>query len=188
LQVSGPGGPCAGEGHIPISILVPCHRFIGADGSRTGFTDGPERRGFLLALDRPAAPLSMPVLIPFEEPVTRHWPTMELLESIEQAEPGLRTLAWKGYHTLGLQTYLTAGPKDAQAWTIDQGDTASQAAGVIHTDVERVHQGRDRALRRPDGRPGRCQRRRLPARCASESVKSSETVMVSLFGSRVLAG
>ncbi len=63
--------------------------------------------------------------------------SMELLESIGQTEPGLQALARKGFHTLGLQTYLTAGPKESRAWTIHQGATAPQAAGVIHTDFER---------------------------------------------------
>ncbi|KQU39556.1 redox-regulated ATPase YchF [Rhodococcus sp. BP-316] len=62
---------------------------------------------------------------------------MELLESIGQSEPGLHALARAGFHTLGLQTYLTAGPKESRAWTIHQGDTAPQAAGVIHTDFEK---------------------------------------------------
>ncbi|MEB3366046.1 redox-regulated ATPase YchF [Saccharopolyspora mangrovi] len=61
----------------------------------------------------------------------------ELLETIGQDEPGLNALARAGFHTLGLQTYLTAGPKEARAWTIPQGATAPQAAGVIHTDFER---------------------------------------------------
>ncbi|WNV82366.1 redox-regulated ATPase YchF [Umezawaea sp. Da 62-37] len=61
----------------------------------------------------------------------------ELLESIGQHEPGMYSLARAGFHTLGLQTYLTAGPKEARAWTISQGATAPQAAGVIHTDFER---------------------------------------------------
>lgn len=61
----------------------------------------------------------------------------ELLESVGQTEPGLQTLAKAGFHTLGLQTYLTAGPKESRAWTIHQGDTAPQAAGVIHTDFEK---------------------------------------------------
>ncbi|HEY4022815.1 MAG TPA: redox-regulated ATPase YchF [Pseudonocardiaceae bacterium] len=61
----------------------------------------------------------------------------ELLESIGQPEPGLDALARAGFHTLGLQTYLTAGPKESRAWTIPQGATAPQAAGVIHTDFER---------------------------------------------------
>lgn len=62
---------------------------------------------------------------------------LELLESIGQTEPGLHALARAGFHTLGLQTYLTAGPKESRAWTIPQGATAPQAAGVIHTDFER---------------------------------------------------
>lgn len=62
---------------------------------------------------------------------------MELLESIGQSERGLDALARAGFHTLKLQTYLTAGPKEARAWTIHQGDTAPKAAGVIHTDFEK---------------------------------------------------
>jgi GTP-binding protein YchF len=61
----------------------------------------------------------------------------ELLESIGQPEPGLHALARAGFHTLGLRTYLTAGPKESRAWTVPQGATAPQAAGVIHTDFER---------------------------------------------------
>ena len=61
----------------------------------------------------------------------------EMLADSGQTEPGLDQLARVGFHTLGLQTYLTAGPKEARAWTIKQGWTAPQAAGVIHTDFER---------------------------------------------------
>ena len=61
----------------------------------------------------------------------------ELLESIGQTERGLDALAKAGFHTLRLQTYLTAGPKEARAWTIHQGDTAPKAAGVIHSDFEK---------------------------------------------------
>ncbi|WP_034270013.1 redox-regulated ATPase YchF [Haloechinothrix halophila] len=61
----------------------------------------------------------------------------ELLSSVGQDEPGLHALARAGFHTLGLQTYLTAGPKEARAWTVPKGATAPQAAGVIHTDFER---------------------------------------------------
>ncbi|GAB3529864.1 redox-regulated ATPase YchF [Arthrobacter monumenti] len=61
----------------------------------------------------------------------------EMLEMNGQEESGLDQLARVGFHTLGLQTYLTAGPKEARAWTINQGDTAPQAAGVIHTDFQR---------------------------------------------------
>jgi GTP-binding protein YchF len=61
----------------------------------------------------------------------------ELLESIGQSERGLDALARAGFHTLKLQTFLTAGPKESRAWTIHQGDTAPKAAGVIHTDFEK---------------------------------------------------
>ena len=61
----------------------------------------------------------------------------ELLESIGQHERGLDALARAGFHTLRLQTYLTAGPKEARAWVIHHGDTAPKAAGVIHTDFEK---------------------------------------------------
>jgi ribosome-binding ATPase len=61
----------------------------------------------------------------------------ELLESIGQTERGLDALARAGFHTLRLQTFLTAGPKEARAWTIHRGDTAPKAAGVIHTDFEK---------------------------------------------------
>ena len=64
--------------------------------------------------------------------------TRELLESIGQPEPGLHALARSGFHTLGLQTFLTAGPKESRAWTITAGSTAPQAAGVIHSDFERA--------------------------------------------------
>jgi ribosome-binding ATPase len=61
----------------------------------------------------------------------------ELLASIGQDEPGLDQLVRVGFRTLGLQTYLTAGPKEARAWTIPVGATAPEAAGVIHTDFQR---------------------------------------------------
>jgi len=61
----------------------------------------------------------------------------ELLESIGQSEPGLNQLIRVGFGTLGLQTYLTAGPKEARAWTVPVGATAPEAAGVIHSDFQR---------------------------------------------------
>ncbi len=63
--------------------------------------------------------------------------SMELLETIGRTEPRLQALARKRFHTLGMQTYLTAAPKEARAWTTHQGDTAPQAAGVIHPDIQR---------------------------------------------------
>ncbi|MGH3733863.1 MAG: redox-regulated ATPase YchF [Acidimicrobiales bacterium] len=62
---------------------------------------------------------------------------LELLQSYGQSESGLAQLSRVGFATLGLQTFLTAGPKEARAWTIHQGETAPQAAGEIHSDFQR---------------------------------------------------
>jgi ribosome-binding ATPase len=59
------------------------------------------------------------------------------LADMGMAEPGLDRVVHTGYTLLGLQTFFTAGPKEARAWTIHRGDTAPQAAGVIHTDFEK---------------------------------------------------
>jgi len=61
----------------------------------------------------------------------------ELLESYGVKETGLLQMIHAAYDTLGLQSYLTAGPKEVRAWTVKKGATAPQAAGVIHTDFER---------------------------------------------------
>ena len=61
----------------------------------------------------------------------------ELLASMGQSESGLSQLSHVGFDILGLQTYLTAGPKEVRAWTIPNGATAPQAAGVIHTDFQK---------------------------------------------------
>jgi hypothetical protein len=61
----------------------------------------------------------------------------EMLESMGLKEPALATLAREAYKLLGLQSFLTAGPKEIRAWTIRVGTFAPQAAAVIHTDFER---------------------------------------------------
>jgi GTP-binding protein YchF len=61
----------------------------------------------------------------------------DMLESYGQAETGLSILSKSAYELLGLQSYLTAGEKEVRAWTIHKGDTAPQAAGVIHGDFEK---------------------------------------------------
>jgi ribosome-binding ATPase YchF (GTP1/OBG family) len=62
---------------------------------------------------------------------------LEYLESLGLAEPGLNRLIRQGYALLRLITYFTAGPKESRAWTVADGSSAPQAAGVIHTDFER---------------------------------------------------
>lgn len=62
---------------------------------------------------------------------------LELLESYGVKDTGLNQLIEAAYDTLGLQSYLTAGPKEVRAWTIRKGATAPEAAGVIHSDFER---------------------------------------------------
>ncbi len=59
------------------------------------------------------------------------------LDDMGMAEPGLDRVIHAGYALLGLQTYFTCGPKEVRAWTIHRGDTAPQAAAVIHTDFEK---------------------------------------------------
>ena len=77
---------------------------------------------------------------------------LEMLQSFGAEESGLDQLARVGFHTLGLQTYLTAGPKESRAWTIHQGHP--------HRLPARLHQGRDRLVRRSGCRrlDGRCSR------------------------------
>ncbi len=62
---------------------------------------------------------------------------VDFLKELDLQESGLEKLIKKGYEVLGLQTYLTAGEKEVRAWTINKGDTAPKAAGVIHTDFEK---------------------------------------------------
>jgi ribosome-binding ATPase len=96
-----------------------------------------QRRAELAALVAPADAVFLDAKVEAELLELDEESTRELLESIGQTEPGLHALARAGFHTLGMQTYLTAGPKEARAWTISKGATAPQAAGVIHTDFER---------------------------------------------------
>ena len=62
---------------------------------------------------------------------------LDFLKEMGLDEPGLNRIIRAGYGLLGLQTYFTAGPKEARAWTIKKGDTAPKAAGKIHTDFEK---------------------------------------------------
>ncbi len=95
------------------------------------------RKAELAALVAPAKALFLNAQLEHELQSLERAEAKELLESYGQAEPGLFQLIEIAYHTLGLQSYLTAGPKEVRAWTIKKGSTAPQAAGVIHTDFEK---------------------------------------------------
>ncbi|CNW60094.1 GTP-binding protein [Mycobacterium tuberculosis] len=97
----------------------------------------PARVGELRALVAPADAVFLDAAIESELTELDDESAAELLESIGQSERGLDALARAGFHTLKLQTFLTAGPKEARAWTIHQGDTAPKAAGVLHSDFEK---------------------------------------------------
>lgn len=97
----------------------------------------PARVGELRALVAPADAVFLDAAIESELTELDDESAAELLESIGQSERGLDALARAGFHTLKLQTFLTAGPKEARAWTIHQGDTAPKAAGVVHSDFEK---------------------------------------------------
>jgi GTP-binding protein YchF len=101
-----------------------------------GLTD-EDRQGELRALVAPADAVFLNAKLEAELLELDADDAAELLAGVGQTEPGMDQLARVGFHTLGLQTFLTAGPMESRAWTIHQGWTAPQAAGVIHTDFER---------------------------------------------------
>jgi ribosome-binding ATPase len=96
-----------------------------------------ERRGQLAALVAPAKAVFLDAKVESELQDLPVDEAAELLASMGQTESGLSQLARIGFDTLGLQTFLTAGPKESRAWTVRQGWKAPQAAGVIHTDFEK---------------------------------------------------
>ena len=96
-----------------------------------------EKRKALAELVKPAEAVFLDAKVESELIDLSKEDAVELLASLGQAESGLDQLARIGFATLGLQTYLTAGPKEARAWTIRKGWKAPQAAGVIHTDFEK---------------------------------------------------
>ena len=97
----------------------------------------PERRDELAALVAPAEAVFLDAQIESELVELAPDEALELLQSVGQQESGLDMLARVGFDTLGLQTFLTAGPKESRAWTIKQGASAPEAAGAIHTDFQK---------------------------------------------------
>lgn len=96
-----------------------------------------DRRAKLATAVAPAEALFLDAQIEAELNELDEVDRLEMLASVGQDEPGLHSVIRAAYWTLGLQSFLTAGEKEARAWTIRSGATASEAAGVIHTDFER---------------------------------------------------
>ena len=99
--------------------------------------DNEEMKDELRALVAPAEAIFLDAQFEAELVELDDEDAREMLAESGQDESGLDKLARVGFDTLGLQTYLTAGEKEARAWTIHKGDTAPKAAGVIHTDFEK---------------------------------------------------
>lgn len=132
----------AGKGEVDPALLRDLHLLtakpfiyvFNVDEAALGDTDLTAR---LIAGVQPAPAIVLCAQIEAEVAGLDPADAAELLQSYGQDESGLEQLVHVGFATLGLQTYLTAGPKEARAWTIRVGDTAPKAAGVIHTDFER---------------------------------------------------
>jgi GTP-binding protein YchF len=99
--------------------------------------DDTSQRTALAGLVAPAEPIFLDVKTEAELAELPEEDAAELAAEMGLGEPGLARLAKLGFHTLGLTTFLTAGPKETRAWTIPIGATAPEAAGVIHSDFQR---------------------------------------------------
>ena len=117
--------------------LLTAKPFIYVFNADEGVLGSPERQTELAAAVAPAQAVFLDAKLEAELAELSLEEAREMLELNGQEESGLDQLARVGFETLGLQTYLTAGPKEARAWTINQGDTAPEAAGVIHTDFQK---------------------------------------------------
>ncbi|NYE95099.1 hypothetical protein FHU41_001320 [Psychromicrobium silvestre] len=124
-------------GYLKELSLLTAKPFIYVFNVDDAVLGSPERQAELRALVAPADAIFLDAKLEADLVELSEEEAREMLEMNGQEESGLDQLARVGFHTLGLQTYLTAGPKEARAWTIRQGDTAPAAAGVIHTDFQR---------------------------------------------------
>ncbi|GAA1824585.1 redox-regulated ATPase YchF [Nesterenkonia flava] len=119
-----------------ISLLT-AKPFIYVFNADEGVLNSPEKQKELADLVAPAESVFLDAKLESDLVDLSEEEAREMLELNGQEESGLDQLARVGFNTLGLQTYLTAGPKETRAWTIPQGATAPEAAGVIHTDFQR---------------------------------------------------
>ena len=122
----------------PLCLITAKPAMYVGNVSDTGFTDNPlldKLTAYAKAQNAPVVAIC--AAIESEIADLDDADKSEFLADMGMAEPGLDRLIRAGYELLGLQTYFTAGVKEVRAWTIHRGDTAPQAAGVIHTDFER---------------------------------------------------
>ena len=122
----------------PLCLITAKPAMYVGNVSDTGFTDNPlldKLSAFAKAQNAPVVAIC--AAIESEIADLDDADKSEFLADMGMSEPGLDRLIRAGYDLLGLQTYFTAGVKEVRAWTIHKGDTAPQAAGVIHTDFER---------------------------------------------------
>ncbi|GAA1152978.1 redox-regulated ATPase YchF [Nesterenkonia sandarakina] len=117
--------------------LLTAKPFIYVFNADEGVLNSPEKQAELAELVAPADAVFLDAKLEADLVELSEEEAREMLELNGQEESGMDQLARVGFSTLGLQTYLTAGPKETRAWTVNQGATAPEAAGVIHTDFQR---------------------------------------------------
>ena len=122
----------------PLCLITAKPAMYVGNVSDSGFTDNPLLDQLTAYAKKQNAPVvAICAAIESEIADLEDADKAEFLADMGMQEPGLDRLIRAGYSLLGLQTYFTAGVKEVRAWTIHVGDTAPQAAGVIHTDFER---------------------------------------------------
>ena len=135
--LSGPEGAKLDQDALRSFQLMTSKPFIFVFNMDAAEMDNEEMKDELRALVAPAEAIFLDAQFEAELVELDDEDAREMLVESGQDESGLDKLARVGFDTLGLQTYLTAGEKEARAWTIHKGDTAPKAAGVIHTDFEK---------------------------------------------------
>ena len=135
--LSGPAGAKLDQDALRSFQLMTSKPFIFVFNMDAEEMDNKELQDELRSLVAPAEAIFLDAQFESELVELDEDDAREMLAESGQSESGLDKLARVGFDTLGLQTYLTAGEKEARAWTIHKGDTAPKAAGVIHTDVEK---------------------------------------------------
>lgn len=135
--LSGPAGEKLDQDALKSFQLMTSKPFIFVFNMDAEEMDNRELQDELRSLVAPAEAIFLDAQFESELVELDEDDAREMLAESGQSESGLDKLARVGFDTLGLQTYLTAGEKEARAWTIHKGDTAPKAAGVIHTDFEK---------------------------------------------------